>query len=57
LRQAQKALGQLNDDAKSQFLAAALQRDGVRASLQFSDRKREKRLIRRAATAYGNWLH
>jgi CHAD domain-containing protein len=51
-RQAQKALGQLNDDAKGRSLAAALQRDGVRASLQFSGRKREKRLIRRAATAY-----
>jgi CHAD domain-containing protein len=52
LRQAQKALGQLNDDAKGQSLAAALQRDGVRASLQFRGRKREKRLIARAAAAY-----
>jgi CHAD domain-containing protein len=52
LRQAQKSLGQLNDDAKGLSLAAALQRDGVRASLQFPDRKREKRLIRRAAAAY-----
>ena len=52
LRKAQKYLGQLNDDAKSQSLAAALQRDGVRSSLQFPDRKREKRLIRRAAAAY-----
>jgi CHAD domain-containing protein len=52
LRQAQKALGQLNDDAKGQSLAAALQRDGVRASLQFPGRRREKRLIQRAAAAY-----
>ena len=52
LRLAQKALGQLNDDAKGQSLAAALQRDGVRASLQFPRPKREKRLIRSAATAY-----
>jgi hypothetical protein len=42
----------LNDDAKGQSLAAALQRDGVRASLQFRGRKREKRLIARAAAAY-----
>src|SRR5665213_231336 len=46
LRQAQKALGQLNDDANSQSLAADLQRNGVRASLQFPRPKREKRLIR-----------
>jgi CHAD domain-containing protein len=52
LRQAQKSLGQLNDDAKGQSLAAALQRDGVRAPLQFAGRKREKRLIRSAAVAY-----
>jgi CHAD domain-containing protein len=52
LRQAQKALGQLNDDAKGQALAAALQRDGVRASRQFPGRRREKRLIQRAAAAY-----
>jgi CHAD domain-containing protein len=52
LRQAQKSLGQLNDDAKGQSLAAALQRDGVRSSLQFAGRKREKRLIWSAAAAY-----
>lgn len=52
LRQAQKALGQLNDDAKGQSLAAALQRDGVRASLPFHGRKHKKRLIERAAAAY-----
>lgn len=52
LRQAQKALGQLNDDVKGQSLAAALQPDGVRPSPQFRGRKREKRLIERAAAAY-----
>jgi CHAD domain-containing protein len=52
LRQAQKALGQLNDDATGQSLAAALQRDGVRASARYPRRKREKRLIQRAAAAY-----
>jgi CHAD domain-containing protein len=52
LRQAQKSLGQLNDDAKGQSLVAALQRDGVGASLQFRGRKREKRLMRSAAAAY-----
>ena len=52
LREAQKALGQLNDDATGQSLAAAQQRDGVRASLRFPSRKREKRLIERAAAAY-----
>jgi CHAD domain-containing protein len=52
LRRVQKSLGQLNDEAKGKSLAAALQPSGVHASLQFSGRKREKRLIRRAATAY-----
>jgi CHAD domain-containing protein len=52
LRKAHKSLGQLNDDANSQSLAAALQRDGVEVSLQFLTRKREKRLMRTAATAY-----
>jgi CHAD domain-containing protein len=52
LRKAQKSLGQLNDDANSQSLAAALQRDGVPAPSQFISPKREKQLIRTAATAY-----
>jgi CHAD domain-containing protein len=52
LRQAQKALGQLNDDATGQSLAAALQHNGVRASVRFPGSKREKRLIQRAAAAY-----
>ena len=52
LRKAQKSLGQLNDDANGHSLAAALQRDGVHAPLQFLSAKREKRLIRTAAGAY-----
>jgi CHAD domain-containing protein len=52
LRQAQKALGQLNDDAKGLSLAVALQRDGVREALPLPGRRREKRLIQRAAAAY-----
>jgi CHAD domain-containing protein len=52
LRQAQKALGQLNDDAKGQSLATTLQRDGVPASLRFPRPKREKRLMQSAAEAY-----
>ena len=52
LRKAQRALGQLNDDAKGRSLAATLQRDGVPAAMKFFGPKREKRLIRSAATAY-----
>jgi CHAD domain-containing protein len=47
LRKAQRTLGQLNDDAKGQSLAAG----AGRASLQFGP-KREKRLLRTAAAAY-----
>ncbi len=52
LRRAQKALGQLNDDETGQSLAAALQRDGVRASARLPGSKREKRLVQRASAAY-----
>lgn len=54
LRKAQRSLGQLNDDARGQSLAAASQRDGAGAPLQFPalDPKREKRLLRTAAAAY-----
>jgi CHAD domain-containing protein len=51
LRKAQKSLGQLNDDARGHSLAVALERDGVRVRIQFLSHKREKRLIREAATA------
>jgi CHAD domain-containing protein len=52
LRRAKRSLGQLNDDANSQSLAAALQREGIAAPSQILTRKREKRLIRTATTAY-----
>jgi CHAD domain-containing protein len=52
LHRAQKSLGQLNDDANGQSLAAALQRDGVLTTLPFTGPKREKRLLRAAAAAY-----
>jgi CHAD domain-containing protein len=52
LRRAQKVLGQLNDDAIGQSLAAALRRDSVDTAPRFPRRKREKRLIKRAAAAY-----
>jgi len=52
LRKAQKSLGQLNDDARGQSLAATVGRGGVRASQPFLSPKREKRLIRSAAMAY-----
>ncbi len=52
LRKAQRSLGQLNDDANSQALAAALQREGIEAPVQILTRKREKRLIQDAAAAY-----
>ena len=52
LRKAQRALGQLNDDANAHSLAAALQRDGIHAPMQFLSPKREKRLLRTAAAAY-----
>ena len=52
LRKAQRALGQLNDDARGHSLAIALHRDGADARSQFISPKREKRLLRNAATAY-----
>jgi CHAD domain-containing protein len=52
LRKAQKSLWQLNDDANGHSMATALQGNGVHAPLEFLSAKREKRLIRTAATAY-----
>jgi CHAD domain-containing protein len=52
LRKAQRSLGQLNDDANSHALAAALQHDGISAPLQFLSSKRERRLLQTAAAAY-----
>jgi CHAD domain-containing protein len=52
LRKAQKSLGQLNDDARSEMLAAAAGRDGVRLSVPHLGRGHQKRLIRTARAAY-----
>src|SRR6202140_1583470 len=52
LRKAQKSLGQLNDDANGHSMPTALQGNGLHAPLEFLSAKREKRLIRTAATAY-----
>jgi CHAD domain-containing protein len=52
LRKAQRSLGQLNDDARGQALAKGLNGDGAEADFHFLDRKREKRLLHAASTAY-----
>ncbi|MVT53423.1 CHAD domain-containing protein [Bradyrhizobium yuanmingense] len=52
LRKAQRSLGQLNDDARGQALAASLNGAGIDASNRFLNRKREKKLLRKASTAY-----
>ncbi|MCA1437780.1 MULTISPECIES: CHAD domain-containing protein [Bradyrhizobium] len=52
LRKAQRSLGQLNDDARGQALAASLNGAGIDASRRFLNRKREKKLLRKASTAY-----
>jgi CHAD domain-containing protein len=52
LRKAQKSLGQLNDDARAQSLAATVGRGGAQASQPFLSPKREKQLLRSAAAAY-----
>ncbi|MGY8633245.1 CHAD domain-containing protein [Bradyrhizobium sp. 14AA] len=52
LRKAQKSLGQLNDDARGQTLAASLNEVVPEAGIRFLDRKREKKLLRTASSAY-----
>ncbi|QOZ13126.1 CHAD domain-containing protein [Bradyrhizobium sp. CCBAU 51765] len=52
LRKAQRALGQLNDDARGQALAASLNGAGLGATDRFLNRKREKKLLRTASVAY-----
>lgn len=52
LRRAQRSLGQLNDDARGQALAASLNGAGLDVSSRFHDRKREKKLLRTASEAY-----
>ncbi|WP_291603526.1 CHAD domain-containing protein [Bradyrhizobium sp.] len=52
LRKAQRCLGQLNDAARGEALAAALYGEKSDAIPHFISRKREKRLLLTAATAY-----
>ncbi|MDX3971446.1 MAG: CHAD domain-containing protein [Bradyrhizobium sp.] len=52
LRRAQRSLGQLNDDARGQALAASLNGAGLDVGSRFHDRKREKKLLRTASEAY-----
>lgn len=52
LRKAQKSLGQLNDDARGQTLAASLNEAVPEAGIRFLNRKREKKLLRTASAAY-----
>jgi CHAD domain-containing protein len=52
LRKAQRSLGQLNDDARGQALAASLNGAGPEAGVRFLNRKREKKLLQTASTAY-----
>jgi CHAD domain-containing protein len=52
LRKAQRSLGQLNDDARGRTLAASLNGAGPEAGIRFLNRKREKKLLQTASTAY-----
>jgi hypothetical protein len=52
LRKAQRSLGQLNDDARGQTLAASLNEAVPEAAVRFLNRKREKKLLQTAAKAY-----
>lgn len=52
LRKAQKSLGQLNDDARGQVLAASLNDAVPEAGIRFLSRRREKKLLRTASAAY-----
>ena len=52
LRKAQRSLGQLNDDARRQALAAAFGEDKANEGDLLLDAKQKKHLLRRAAGAY-----
>lgn len=52
LRRAQRSLGQLNDDARGHVLAKSLNGAAGKLDFHFLGRKREKRLLHAAATAY-----
>jgi CHAD domain-containing protein len=52
LRRAQRSLGQLNDGARGEALAEELKRGGVQTEVRFLKKKREKKLLKKAAKAY-----
>ncbi|MBR0846655.1 CHAD domain-containing protein [Bradyrhizobium diazoefficiens] len=52
LRKAQRSLGQLNDDARGQTLAASLNEAVPEAGIRFLNHKREKKLLQTASKAY-----
>jgi CHAD domain-containing protein len=52
LRKAQRFLGQLNDGARGQALAAELEASGIQTPLQFLRPKQQKRLLKKASQAY-----
>src|SRR6201995_5585790 len=52
LRKAQRSLGQLNDGARGEALADELKRRGVQTDVRFLRKKREKRLLKKAAKGY-----
>ena len=51
-RKAQRSRGHLKDAARGQALAASLNGAGLEAGNRFLNRKREKKLLRKASTAY-----
>jgi CHAD domain-containing protein len=54
LRRAQRSLGQLNDDVRGRTLAHELRSQGIETPVHAIGPKREKRLLRKAETAYRN---
>src|ERR1700760_3301432 len=52
LRKAQRSLGQLNDGARGEALAEELKHGGVTTEVRFLKKKRETRLLKKAAKAY-----
>ena len=52
LRKAQRSLGRLNDDTNGRALAKSLNSEGSEMRFRFINRKREKRLLRKAVAAY-----
>jgi CHAD domain-containing protein len=52
LRRAQRSLGQLNDDVRGRMLARELRGQGVKLPVHAIGPKGEKRLLRKAETAY-----